>query len=90
VLGRVVLVGLSNKPLEINTYTELLGSEVELIGSNDHRLQELPLLINFARSKMLDTSKIVTRTIALDADEINAALDALENYSSDVRTVIVP
>jgi propanol-preferring alcohol dehydrogenase len=90
VLGRVVLVGLSNKPLEVNTYTELLGNEVELIGSNDHRLQELPLLINFARSKMLDTSKIVTRTIALDADEINAALDALENYSSDVRTVIVP
>ena len=39
VLGRVVIVGLSNQPLEIQTYTELLGNEVELIVSNDHLLQ---------------------------------------------------
>lgn len=90
VLGSVVLVGLCNKPVEINPYSELLGNEVELIGSNDHRLQELPLLLDFARSKMLDTSRIVTRTIPLEADAINAALDDLENFSSDVRTVIVP
>ena len=90
VLGRVVLVGLSDKMLEINTYTELLGNEVELIGSNDHRLQELPSLIEFAKKKMLDTSRIVTRTIPLDAEAINATLGALENFSSDVRTVIVP
>ena len=90
VLGRVVLVGLSDKMLEVNTYTELLGNEVELIGSNDHRLQELPALIEFAKKKILDTSQIVTRTIPLDADAINATLDALENFSSDVRTVIVP
>ncbi len=89
VLGRVVLVGLSDKILEVNTYTELLGNEVELIGSNDHRLQELPSLINFAKKKMLDTSHIVTRIISLDANAINATLDALENFSSDVRTVIV-
>jgi hypothetical protein len=43
-----------------------------------------------ARRKILDTSKIVTRTIPLDADAINAALDSLEKFSSDVRTVIVP
>ncbi|MEP7080998.1 MAG: zinc-binding dehydrogenase, partial [Ginsengibacter sp.] len=90
VLGRVVLVGLSDKMLEVNTYTELLGNEVELIGSNDHRLQELPALIEFAKKKMLDTSQIVTRTIPLDADAINATLDALENFGGDVRTVIVP
>ncbi|MEO9144576.1 MAG: zinc-binding dehydrogenase [Ginsengibacter sp.] len=89
-LGRVVLVGLSDKILEVNTYTELLGNEVELIGSNDHRLQELPLLIDFAKKKMLDTSRIVTRTIPLEAGAINAALDALEKFSGDVRTVIVP
>jgi propanol-preferring alcohol dehydrogenase len=90
VMGRVVIVGLSNKPLEVDTYYELLGNEVELIGSNDHHLQELPLLVDMARRKILDTSKIVTRTIPLDADAINAALDSLEKFSSDVRTVIVP
>lgn len=90
IMGRVILVGLSNKMLELNTYSEILGNEVELIGSNDHRLKELPLLINFAKSKMLDTSHIVSRTIPLDADAINKALDSLERFGSDVRTVIVP
>ncbi len=90
VMARVVIVGLSNKPLEIDTYNELLGNEIELIGSNDHLLQELPLLVELARRKVLDTSKVVTRTVSLDADEINATLDALEKFSGDVRTVIVP
>jgi propanol-preferring alcohol dehydrogenase len=90
VMARVVIVGLSNKPLEIDTYNELLGNEVELIGSNDHHLQELPLLVEMARKKILDISHVVTRTVPLEADEINATLDALEKYSSDVRTVIVP
>lgn len=90
VLARVVIVGLSNQPLEIDTYNELLGKEIELIGSNDHLSQELPLLVEMARKKILDASRIVTRTIPLDADAINSTLDALEKYSGDVRTVIVP
>lgn len=90
VMARVVIVGLSNKSLEIQTYTELLGNEVELIGSNDHHLQELPPLVDLARRKILDTSQIVTKTIPLDADAINAALDNLEKFGGDVRTVIVP
>ncbi|MCC6259518.1 MAG: zinc-binding dehydrogenase [Anaerolineales bacterium] len=89
-LGRVVIVGLSSQPIEINTYTEILGNEVELIGSNDHHLQELPLLIEMARRKILDTSKIVSKTVALDAEEINEVLDNLEKFGSDVRAVIVP
>ena len=90
VMARVVIVGLSNKTLEIQTYTELLGNEVELIGSNDHHLQELPLLVDLARRKVLDTSKVVSKTIPLDANAINTALDELERFGSDVRTVIVP
>ena len=90
VMARVVIVGLSNKTLEIQTYTELLGNEVELIGSNDHHLQELPILVEMARKKILDTSNIVSRTVPLDADAINAVLDDLEHFGSDIRTVIVP
>lgn len=89
VMGRVVIVGLSSQPIEVNTYTEILGNEVELIGSNDHHLAELPLLVDLARRKILDTSKIVTKTVPLDAEEINQVLDDLENFSSAVRTVIV-
>lgn len=89
-MARVVIVGLSGKPLEIHTYTELIGNEMELIGSNDHHLQELPLLVEMVRNRMLDTSQVVTKTIPLDADQVNAALDALEVFGSGVRTVIVP
>lgn len=90
VMGRVVIVGLSKTPIEIDTYNELIGNEVELIGSNDHHLQELPLLMELARKKVLDTSHIVTKTVPLDADVVNQVLDGLEKFSSDVRTVIVP
>ncbi len=90
VMGRVVIAGLSDKPLEIDTYRELIGNEVEIIGSNDHLLSELPLLVEMARRKVLDTSRVVTQTIPLDAGAINQALDALEHFGAGVRTVIVP
>jgi len=90
VMGRAVIAGLSDKPLEIDTYRELLGNEVEIIGSNDHLLQELPLLVDMARRKVLDTSRVVTRTIPLEADVINRTLDELDEFSGGVRTVIVP
>jgi 2-desacetyl-2-hydroxyethyl bacteriochlorophyllide A dehydrogenase len=90
VMGRAVIVGLSNQPVEIDTYREVLGKEAEIIGSNDHLLQELPLLIELARRGKLDLSKVVTRTVPLEADAINGVLDELENFGSHVRTVIVP
>jgi 2-desacetyl-2-hydroxyethyl bacteriochlorophyllide A dehydrogenase len=89
-LGRAVLVGLNQQPIEINTYMQVLGREAEIIGSNDHLLHELPLLVDMRRRKILDTSRVVSQTIPLDADKINQRLDDLEKYTSDVRMVIVP
>jgi len=89
-LGRAVMVGLNQKPIEINTYTQVLGKEAEIIGSNDHLLQELPLLVDMARRKILDTSRVVSQVIPLDAAKINQRLDDLENFTNDVRVVIVP
>jgi len=90
VMGRAVIAGISERPLEIDTYHELLGNEVEIIGSNDHLFQELSTLVELARRKVLDTSRVVTRVVPLDADAINQALDELEHFGSGVRTVIVP
>ena len=90
VLGRAVLVGLTNQPVSIDMYTQVLGKEAEIIGSNDHLLQELPLVVDMARRKTLDTSRVVSQIIPLDADKINKRLDDLEIYTSDVRAVIVP
>jgi 2-desacetyl-2-hydroxyethyl bacteriochlorophyllide A dehydrogenase len=89
-MGRAVVVGLCDKPVEIDTYYELLGPEAELIGSNDHLLHELPLLLEYARRGVLDLSQVVSRTIPLDAAQINATLDDLEHFTAGVRTVIVP
>ena len=90
VFGRAVLVGIGGKPLEIDTYHELLGPEAELIGSNDHLLAELPLLVELARRGQLLLSNVVTRTVPLEAGAINRALDDLERFGDDVRTVVVP
>lgn len=89
VRGRAVIVGLSQTPLEIHPYHTLIGYEAEIIGSNDHLLQELPLLIDMARRKVLDTSHVVSQRLPLEAEKINQRLDDLENYTDDVRAVIV-
>jgi propanol-preferring alcohol dehydrogenase len=90
-LGRAVLAGISDSPLSVDTYRDLLGKEAEIIGTNDHLLQELPLLIEYARRGVLDLNPVVTRTVPLDAEVINQTLDSLETFRMDgVRTVITP
>jgi propanol-preferring alcohol dehydrogenase len=88
-LGRAVIVGLSQSPLSVHPYRTLIGYEAEIIGSNDHLLQELPLLIDMVRQKKLDTSRVVSQTLPLDAEKINQRLDDLEKYTRDIRAVIV-
>jgi propanol-preferring alcohol dehydrogenase len=89
VFGRAVIAGITDQPFEIYPYGELLGKEAEVMGSDDHLLAELPLVLEFARRGQLDLSDVVTRTVPLDAGEINQVMDALEQFGSDVRTVIV-
>jgi len=89
-LGRAVMVGLNQQPIEVNTYMQVLGKEAEIIGSNDHLLSELPLLVDMARRKILDTSRVVSQVVSLDVEKINQRLDDLENFTDDVRAVIAP
>lgn len=88
--GRAVIAGLSRAPMELDTYRELLGPESELIGSNDHLLAELPLLLELARKRALDLTDVVVRSVPLDAAAVNGVLDALEAYTAPLRTVIEP
>lgn len=90
VFGRAVMVGIASEPLEVDTYTELLGREAEVIGAADHLLQELPLLIEYARRGVLDLSDVITQRVPLQADAVNDVLDQLEQFGGGVRTVIVP
>ena len=89
-LGRAVMVGMNQQPISINTYRQILGKEAEIIGSNDHHLDELHLLVEMAQRKILDTSRVVSQILPLDAERINKRLDDLDRFTDDVRAVIVP
>jgi propanol-preferring alcohol dehydrogenase len=67
-----------------------LNKEAEIIGVSDHLAQELPGLIEWARGGALDLSRVVTRTLPLDAQAVNAALDDLEKFGEQGRLVITP
>src|SRR6184192_2407981 len=90
VLGRAALVGLTAESMSIFPYTELINKEVEIIGVSDHLAAELPVLLEFARNGKLRFPPETLRVIDLDAAQINAALDALQDSIDHVRTVIVP
>jgi propanol-preferring alcohol dehydrogenase len=90
VFGRAVLVGLSDRPFELNAYRDLIMKEAQVIGCADHLMQELPLLVELVRRGALDLSSVITQTVELDAGAINAALDRLEEFGPEVRSVIVP
>ena len=88
VLGRAALVGLTAESMSIFPYTELINKEVEIIGVSDHLAADLPTLIEFARSGKLDFPLDALRFVDLDAEQINASLDAFQNSIDHIRTVI--
>ncbi len=90
VLGRAALVGLTAESMSIFPYTELINKEVEIIGVSDHLATEFPALMEFARSGKLLFPPESLRFVDLDAGQINAALDALQDSIDHVRAVIVP
>jgi D-arabinose 1-dehydrogenase-like Zn-dependent alcohol dehydrogenase len=87
-LGRAALVGLTAESMSIFPYTELINKEVEIIGVSDHLAAELPTLIEFARSGKLRFPSDALRFVDLDAEQINASLDAFQNSIDHIRTVI--
>jgi D-arabinose 1-dehydrogenase-like Zn-dependent alcohol dehydrogenase len=90
VLGRAALVGLTQETFEVAPYSELLNREAEIIGVSDHLASEIPLLLDLARARKVDLSHGIIRTVPLEASAVNDVLDRLEEFSDDVRVVIVP
>src|SRR5438874_1855636 len=81
ILGRAALVGLTRETFEIASYSELLNREAEIMGISDHLASEIPLLLDLARTAKLDLSGDIIRTVPLEADAVNRALDRLEEFS---------
>jgi len=87
-LGRAALVGLTAESMSIFPYTELINKEVEIIGVSDHLAAELPTLIEFARRGKLRFPPDALRFVDLDAEQINASLNAFQNSIDHIRTII--
>lgn len=90
VFGRAGIAGLSDQSFVVAPYAELLNKEAEIIGVSDHLASEIPFLLGLAQRGRLDLSRVVTRTVPLAAAAVNAALDHLDQFGSDVRVVIEP
>jgi 2-desacetyl-2-hydroxyethyl bacteriochlorophyllide A dehydrogenase len=88
--GRLAIAGISEHTFEIAPYWELINREAEIIGVSDHLAQEIPQLIEWVRQGALDLSRVITRSVPLEAGAVNQVLDNLDAFSEDVRVVIVP
>jgi propanol-preferring alcohol dehydrogenase len=88
--GRAVAVGLAHEPTPLWSFTDLVVREAEILGSADHLLDELPVLLDWAAAGVLDLSQIVSRTVPLEQPEVEQALHDLEGFGDAVRTVITP
>ena len=87
-MGRAALAGLTPQPFSVNSYTELINQEAEIIGVSDHLAREIPELLRFAAGGQLDLDPIVTRTVPLEAGAVNAVLDELQRFGGATRTVV--
>ena len=89
IFGRAALVGLTAESMSVLPYAEIINKEAEIIGVSDHLAAELSSLMQLAGSGKLCFPQDTLRLVALDAAQINAALDAVENSVDHIRTVIV-
>jgi len=88
--GRAAMVGITRKSFEVAPYDELINKEAEIIGVSDHLAQEFPALIDWTRRGRLDLSKVISRSVPLEALAVNDVLDELEKFGRNVRVVITP
>ena len=88
--GRLGLVAITTVPFAVDTYARLIGRELSVMGVSDHLASELPALLGFATRGVLDVSRVVGESIALEAEGINKVLDALDSGSAPARTVVIP
>src|SRR5437773_2142526 len=78
-LGRAPHVGLTDKSISTFPYTELINKEAEIMGVSDHLATELPTLLEFVRNGKLRFPPETLRVVDLNASQVNAALDSLQD-----------
>ncbi|MCC6595205.1 MAG: zinc-binding dehydrogenase [Rhodanobacteraceae bacterium] len=88
--GRAALAGITRHSFAVDSFHDVINREAEIIGVSDHLHSELGTLMEFTRRGLLDLDSVISEHIALDADAINAQLDALAAQRASTRCVITP
>jgi propanol-preferring alcohol dehydrogenase len=83
--GRLMLVAINLRALQLDPYTDLLTGERRIIGVSDHTREELLEMLKLR----IDLSPAITRRVPLRAEAIDEVLDDLERGTAHLRTVIV-
>jgi 2-desacetyl-2-hydroxyethyl bacteriochlorophyllide A dehydrogenase len=86
--GRAVAVGITDREFGLDPYRDLIRREASILGSADHLASEIDELLAWAAQGIIDIDALITRLIPFDVDEVNEALDRLEDFGDDIRTVI--
>ncbi len=86
--GRLVIVGINLRSLEIDPYADLLVRERIITGSADHTREELVELMELAQSGRLEIGRAITRSVPLSAAAINEVHADLQRGTRHLRTVI--
>ena len=86
--GRLMVVAINLRKFEFDPFADLLVRERRIIGCSDHTRAELVELMDLASAGKLDISRAITRTVPLEQEAVNGALDDLERGSGHLRTVI--
>lgn len=86
--GRAVAVGITDNEFGLDPFRDLILREAEIIGAADHLASEIELLLDLAGRGALDLADVVTNRVPLEVAAVDGALDRLEQFGDDVRTVI--
>ena len=84
--GRMVLVGIGAKSMQLSPYSTLIGKELEIMGVDDHLRVELVQLLKFVRAGRVDLSRSVTHTVELE--DLNRGFEILERTTQNVIRVV--
>ena len=85
--GRIVFVGITKDTLQIAPYKTLLGSELELIGVDDHLYSEMIELIQLINDRQISLTRSVTHTVTLDA--VNHGFEILQSRREKAVRVVM-
>ncbi|MEE9582107.1 MAG: zinc-binding dehydrogenase [Acidimicrobiia bacterium] len=88
--GRAVAVGITDSEFGLDPYRDLIRTEAEILGSADHLATEIDELLTWAQQGVIDIDRLITQRVPFELGLVNDALDRLEGFGDEIRSVITP